>query len=287
MTIMKKSYFLPAILGIALSSCNNPTSTPEKSTSEESIKVEDYNAEEAPEKEDYPETYERDGLKIYPLMGSPEYEDAQLTLNTPENSGNKESGSVAFDFSVENYVLGAQTADAADKGLANSGKGQHIHLIIDNGPYSAHYEPTFKKEIADGHHLGLAFLSRSYHESVKNGSAEIFQFHIGEVHTDAMTIDLSQPLLFYSRPKGEYKGDGAKTILLDFYVANTELSAGGNSARVTINGDKVFDFDTWQPYLIEGLPMGENTVAIELIDEEGNAINPDLNSTVRKFILSE
>ena len=47
----------------------------------------------------------------------------------------------------------------------------------------------------------LAFLSRSYHESVKNPNA-FFLTQIGE----GEKIDLTKEFLFYSRPKGVYKG---------------------------------------------------------------------------------
>ena len=54
---------------------------------------------------------------------------------------------VEFNFAVDNYQLGAQTDSPNAKKLANSGKGQHIHFIINNQPYSAHYESKFKKKI--------------------------------------------------------------------------------------------------------------------------------------------
>ena len=43
----------------------------------------------------------------------------------------------------------------------------------------------------------LAFLSRSYHESVKNKNAYIFT-----QYGDLEKIDLDKQYLFYSRPKG-------------------------------------------------------------------------------------
>ena len=44
-----------------------------------------------------------------------------------------------FIFKVNNYDLGAQTEDAGVKMCANSDKGQHIHLIVDDKPYAASY----------------------------------------------------------------------------------------------------------------------------------------------------
>ena len=161
-------------------------------------------------------------------------------------------------------------------GLANSDKGQHIQLIIDNDPYSAHYEPGFTKEVETGHHYAIAFLSRSYHESVKNPNAyEVFQFSAGT--EDQTTTDLSQPALFYSRPKGNYSGEGAKKVLLDFYLHNTSISEASNKVKVVVNDKDEFILDTWQPYIIEGLPMGENKIYLELTDNDGNKLDVPIN----------
>src|SRR5690606_35410971 len=81
---------------------------------------------------------------------SPEYMDAILQLNNPTDGAKLPSGPVDFNFTVTNYELGVQTPDATEKPLANSADGQHIHLIVDNHPYSAHYEPEFQNEMEDG-----------------------------------------------------------------------------------------------------------------------------------------
>ena len=43
-----------------------------------------------------------------------------------------------------------QTIKEFDYELANSAKGQHIHFIVNNGPYSAHYSNNFEKDIENG-----------------------------------------------------------------------------------------------------------------------------------------
>lgn len=280
---MKKCLFLSSMVCLGLlASCNNP--------SERNDEVIDLGEEESasttmePEN-DAPESYEKDGLKIYPAPASVEYKDAMLQLKSPKDEAIAATGDLSFDFEVTNYELGAQTTDAEGKGLANSAKGQHIHLIVDNGPYSAHYEPDFTKSFEDGHHVAIAFLSRSYHESVKNANSyQVFQFTTGE--SDMKKTDLSKPLLFYSRPKGEYKGEDTKKILLDFFLVNADLKPDGYSVKVTVNGTS-FEFDTWQPYLIEGLPMGENTIKLELVDAKGSLVSSDVNSVSRTFTLTE
>ena len=226
---------------------------------------------------------EKGGLKLHKLNNSPAYITAKLSQTAPVTGDKPAAGEVAFDYTVENYQLGQQTVEGIP--LANSAKGQHIHLILNNEPYSAHYEPVFKKEMEAGHYVALSFLSRSYHESVKNKDAfTLNQFTVGDAEGE--DIDLAKPLMFYSRPKGEYKGEAAtKYVLLDFYLINITLSDIGYKVRATINGND-FLLDSWEPLLIEGLPMGENTVKLELLDAEGNLVSAPFNPVERKVTLT-
>ncbi|MDQ3395208.1 MAG: phosphopeptide-binding protein, partial [Bacteroidota bacterium] len=107
-------------------------------------------------------------------------------------------------------------------------------------------------------------------------------FRVG--NAEAQPIDLNAPHMFYSRPKGEYEGEDTKRIMLDFYLVNTELSNKGNKVRATINGQE-FIIDKWQPYGVEGLPMGENTFKLELLDANNNLIQGPYNSVTRTITL--
>ena len=217
---------------------------------------------------------------------SPDYADAMLEFVAPSEGETLPSGdSVAFSYNVTNYELGIVTPDANQKPLANSAQGQHVHLILNNEPYHAIYEPEgFKLALDDGHYVAISFLSRSYHESVKNPEAyKVKQFTVGD--GEGEDVDLSAPMLFYSRPKGTYTGNETKSVLFDFYLVNTEIGPGGNQVQVTVNGDTTMMVDQWKPYVLEGLPMGENTVKIELVDSDGNLIDSPINSEERTFTL--
>ena len=216
---------------------------------------------------------------------SPEYAEASLLMESVDVVDNDSVFSANFDFTVENYELGVQTEDADTRGIANSGKGQHIHLIVNNGPYSAHYEPTFSKEMEEGSYVVLAFLSRSYHESVKNdNSYAVDVLTVGEA--EPMEVDFSAPHLFYSRPKGTYTGSDTEKLMIDFFLLNTTLSPDGNKVRATINGQE-FMIDEWAPYYAEGLPMGEVTVKLELIDSAGDPVPGPFNTVTRTVTLKE
>jgi len=212
-------------------------------------------------------------ISLTKLQGSPDYDEAKLTLNGFDESNNQ------FNFEVDNYELGIQTDNKFKFKLANSAKGQHIHFIENNGPYSAHYTNKFQKKLKDGNNVILAFLSRSHHESVKNPNAYVFT-QIGE----GEKIDLEKQYLFYSRPKGTYTGEDTEKLLLDFYLVNTSLSPDGNKVRVTIQ-DSEFLIYEWVPYIIEGLPKGEITIKLELLNSTGRLIETPFNPSLRKITL--
>lgn len=230
----------------------------------------------SPEKKDTATNSSKELQKITltKVVGSPEYENASLNVKAIEMV-DKES---KFSFNIENYDLGIQTSKNFDYQLANSAKGQHIHFIVNNGPYSAHYTDSFSKGFEKDSNVILAFLSRSYHESVKNKDAYILT-QVGE-----SDIDIENEFLFYSRPKGTYKGADTENLLLDFYLVNTEISKNGNKVRATIQNTE-FIIDEWAPYYIKGLSKGEINIKLELIDSSGNLIKTPFNPSTRKVIL--
>ena len=217
-------------------------------------------------------------ITITKVEGSPLYENAKLSLDSIYQ---KEKNNFMFSFEVDNYELGEQTEKDFDYQLANSEKGQHIHLIINNDPYYAKYSNNFSQLLNTNNNVILAFLSRSYHESVKNENA-YFITQIGE----GDSIDLSKELLFYSRPKGNYTGESTKKVLLDFYLINTKISPNGNKVRATIE-ETEFLIDEWSSYYIEGLPKGEISIKLELINNDGELINAPFNPSERIVILED
>lgn len=222
--------------------------------------------------------------KLVPVS-SPAFAEASLALKDVADDAKLKEGENVFNFDVQNYKLGEQTPDAKEKGLANSGKGQHIHWILNNDPYSAHYEPTVKKDLKKGGYVVLAFLSRSYHESVKNGKAYVVKkFTVGDA--EPHSIDLKKPQMFYSRPKGTYKWAAGNKLLLDFFLLNTDLSAEGNKVKATINGEEHL-ISKWQPYAIEGLEAGKVTIKLELIDKDGKPVEDAAFNTVEREVTLE
>ncbi len=228
--------------------------------------------------------FEKNGIKIYEASESPDFPEAELHLKSPSNASNLAEGKDTFQFEVTNYQLGTQTPDADQKLCANSAKGQHIHFIMDNAPYVASYNPQIVSDMKPGHHVLLAFLSRSYHESIKHKKAYLLkEFNVGAKAID--NFDEKAPHLFFSRPKGEYIG-GKETqkLLLDFYLVNCNLSSTGYKVRATVNGTE-FMLTKWAPYIIEGLPLGEVKVKLELIDKKGKSVSSPFNGAERTATL--
>ena len=213
-------------------------------------------------------------ITITKLEGSPSYENSKLNIQDI-SFNDKEYG---LSFEVEGYRLGIQTQNDFKHELANSPKGQHIHLIVNNNPYSAHYSERFKKDLEGENNVILAFLSRSHHESVKNKNAYVL------TQISEEKIDLNNEFLFYSRPKGVYKGKDTEKLLLDFYLVNTKISAQGNKVRATIQ-DSEFIIDEWAPYYIEGLPKGEISIKLELLNEKGDLVDSPFNPSTRTVTL--
>ncbi|HVH44618.1 MAG TPA: hypothetical protein VM925_19825, partial [Labilithrix sp.] len=194
----------------------------------------------------------------------------------------------AADFSVKLDVKNWQTAQGSS----------HVHLILDNKPYKAIYdtkqpvklsELTGGEALSEGQHVLVAFPSRANHESVKTkGALSIIPFWVGK-KGDAKTDPTKKPLLDNSRPKGEYKGEMANHVLVDFYVANVTLAEGKEHVNVTVTGPgiekplegKVEKFGT--PLYLDNLQNGSYDVKTELVDGSNKLIEGPWNSTTRSI----
>ena len=213
-----------------------------------------------------------------------------------------------------------------------TGKGNHIHVILDNQPYEAYYElnqPFELRNVAEGKHTLRVFPSRPWHESYKNdGAFQMVTFTVkgggdatkptttnsgqtmasparspamksetaasptpareGKDYTpsQAGNVDPAKPLLTYSRPKGEYKGEDADPIMIDFWLLNAKLQGDGGEYRVrySIDDGEAKFLDKWEPIWLSGWISGKHRVKLELVDKAGNVVdNGGYNSTTREI----
>lgn len=226
-------------------------------------------------------------ITINPVKQSQAFPDAGLEI-AEAKAEMLGADSVRFKvaYLVKNYELTKMTMDMTMGECANSEKGQHIHYILDNKPYVALYKPENTVTLAlNSEHYLLSFLSRSYHESIKNQtSAVLIHFKIDGKGNYIKLPDAEAPMLFYSRPKGEYVGADTQNILLDFYLKNTLLAANGNKVRLSIN-DRQFILSQWKPYFLKNVPLGSIKFKLELLDKKGENICGDNTSIERTVVL--
>lgn len=231
-------------------------------------------------------------INMTEVKGSPEFFGATISLRDVSTTPDGENVKVTFDFNVKNYALKKQTEDAASKMCNNSDQGQHIHFILDNEPYAALYDPTHTVSLPKNtEHYLLAFLSRSYHESLKNKEAALmYHFKIDDKGNAVKMDDPGTPMVFYSRPKGDYVGeDNTTNLLFDFYPWNTKLSGNGNKILAHIqadNMDTTIRIANWQAYFLHHLPMGKPKITLTLADKDGNKIDGPMTEVTREFTLA-
>lgn len=194
----------------------------------------------------------------------------------------------AGEFGVKLDVKNWQTAKGSS----------HVHLILDNKPYKAIYDTKEAvrlndlaggEPLSEGMHVLVAFPSRANHESVKTKDAlTVVPFWVGKKDAAAAKNDATKkPMLIYSRPKGEYNGEMANHVLVDFQVANVTLAEGKEHVHVTVTGpgiDKAVEghvekFGT--PLYLDNLQNGSYTLKVELMDGTNKVIEGPWNSTTR------
>jgi hypothetical protein len=207
-----------------------------------------------------------------------------------------------------------------------TGKGNHVHVILDNQPYEAYYElgqPFELRNVVAGKHTLRVFPSRPWHECFKDEGA--FQFVAFTVReggdaskptttksgqtmannnsapapatpreskdvsaSTAGEVDPAKPLLTYSRPKGEYKGDDADPIMIDFWLSNARLQGDGGEFRVRyiVDDNEPRFIDKWEPIWLAGWLNGKHTVRLELLDKDGKPVeNGGYNTTSREITI--
>jgi hypothetical protein len=232
-----------------------------------------------------------------------------LKIVSPADSSTVDGSTVQVRLTLSGDLKGYQPhKDPA------TGTGNHIHVILDDNPYEAYYDlnvPFELKNVTPGKHLLRVFPSRPWHESYKNdGAFQLAMFTVngggdaskptttgtGQTMADnnsnqnatqqSIAVDRTKPLLTYSRPKGEYKGEEADPIMIDFWLSNAKLKGDGGDYRVRyiVDDDEPRFMDKWEPVWLAGWLNGKHTVRLELIGPDGYPFkNGSLNITTREI----
>lgn len=212
----------------------------------------------------------------------PRWKKVSLRITSPKEGQMVPAGHLSVSFALKGY----KTPGAAP---APGQKAPHVHVIVDDTPYKADYDPSKPfdlGELSEGPHTLRAFPSRPWHESLKScGSCfQTVRFWVGKKGAKPGWFDPKKPLLTYSRPKGDYAGADAKRIMVDFYLTHARLSPKGHHVLFSLDGKEQEPFTEWKPRWIEGLAPGEHTFKLTLVDAEGKPIeNGGVNATERKI----
>jgi len=286
---MKKNVLLPLLSVFIISALLTlGCSQSKEDTSQDSVQE-----ETVVETTESPNNTESEEPSVEIVVGerSPGFPGAKARFSSLKDGDVLNDSNVSVVVDVENYKLAIQTDTPRAQEIANSGKGQHAHIILDNDPYFADYEAGTPFDIGildEGPHTLIVFPSRSYHESVKaEGSIDIANFYVGKEEGEFL-LDESKPTIIYSRPKGTYKGHDAQKIMLDFYLINAEL--GDNyKAKYTIRKNEAgaeeysITMGEWSPAFVTGLSSGEYIITLQLLDGDGNLVDGPFNDTERKI----
>ena len=245
--------------------------------------------------------------------GEQDKAEPELLVESPKNGETISSSTVK----VKVKVVGDLKMGKDEKGTGN-----HVHVILDNQPYAAHYiwdEGFELRNVSDGEHTLRMFASRPWHESYKNAKAfKTIKFRVKDGKADetkpttddsgkkladakkpegtdvkeskAGDVDFAKPLLTYSRPKGVYKGEAAEMIMIDFWLANAKLSGDGGDYKIrySVNDGEAQTIEKWSPIWLKGWKDGKNTIKLELVDKDGKLVeNGGYNSTTREISVSK
>ncbi len=246
-----------------------------------------------------------------------------LSVVSPANNANISGSTVEVKLALNGDLKGYKPGKDPQTGMGNH---IHVILDNQPYEAYYNLDQPFElRNVAEGKHTLRVFPSRPWHESYKNeGAFRIVTFTVkgggdpskptttntGQVMAPAQSptanaspsparegkdvtasmagdVDLTKPLLTYSRPKGDYAGAEADPIMIDFWVINGKLQSDGGGAyrvRYTIDGGAPRFIDVWKPIWISGWTNGKHTIKLELVDKSGNLVeNGGYNSTTREI----
>lgn len=183
-------------------------------------------------------------------------------------------------------------ADAGELGL-----GAHIVVQVDDEPplrlTGEHRDPdrfqlsVAMPELSPGSHRLTVYAARPWGEGVKSpGASAQIRLHRAVANPLALPAP-GTPQLIVTAPS---ELSTAEPVLVDWLLRDAPLQGlrEGDQRwrlRLTINGDSVL-VDQNAPLWLKGWRSGSNSVLLELVDPQGEPINPPFNSVVREVVLS-
>lgn len=141
-----------------------------------------------------------------------------------------------------------------------TGKGNHIHVILDNQPYEAYYDlsqPFELRNVTEGKHTLRVFASRPWHESYKNPEAfQMVAFTVKGGSADATKPTTTGNGQVMSDNKNAANKNAANSNAANANASPTPPREGKDMAPSTGG-----DVDAAKPLLTYSRPKGEYTGA--------------------------
>lgn len=187
-----------------------------------------------------------------------------ITLTEVKSENNKET---SIQLNTKKFGVGKNNLSYSVSGV----KDYSIAYLANNYELSQFKSDVFEVEFLNGNNVFLAYLTDNDGIGIKTNKGSVLRNAVlGGVEG---LFDMDQPHLFYYLPQAE-----TVEPILDFYLVNTSISEFGNKVKVTIN-ETEFIINKWAAYKISGLKNLENTVRIQLLDNNNNLIEGPFNDS--------
>jgi hypothetical protein len=243
-------------------------------------------------------------VSIIPVEPTPEPNHVNIRIAYPQDLSYGKANPVMVQVRLEGFALGTNSSFPRARQIANSDRGQSMHVIIDNKPYFPvtntgidpfdevgdyfveSYKFAIPFDLEEGVHTLRIYCARSFGESLKNTSNfDYIYFFVGKKTDENKGVNLDGPLLTYNEPSMRFFYEVGQPILLDFFISNCELSKDGYKVKVVIDGTTEETLTNWQPYYIYGLKRGTHKINLILLDPLDEEVGGNYNSIERTFIV--
>ena len=211
----------------------------------------------------------------------------QVTILAPRDGANLPSGPVPLRLQVRDWPL----IDAGALGL-----GPHMVVQVDDQEPLRLTRSTSTAAPDDlqidlpaltpGSHRITVYAARPWGEAVKSPGAWD-QIRVHRVAANPLALpQAGSPQLIAVSPGSL---SGRQPVLLDWLLLDAPLQGlrdndGSWRLRVTVNGDS-FLVDQNAPLWLQGWQAGSNSVLLELVNGQGEPLNPPFNTVVTEVVL--
>jgi hypothetical protein len=187
-----------------------------------------------------------------------------IKLTEIKSEKNKEA---SIQLNTKKFNVGKNHLSYSVSGVQN----YSVAYLANNYSLSQFKSDVFEVEFLNGNNVFLTFLTDENNVSIKTNKGSVLKSAVlGGVES---LFSMDQPHLFYYLPQAE-----TLDPILDFYLVNTSISENGNKVKVTIN-DIEFIIDKWAAYEVSGLKDQENTVRIQLLDNNNQLVEGPFNDS--------